>query len=244
MTMSSFCAMPRIGHLDRLKRIVGYLCKFKHYKTRFRVGEPDYTMIQDSTEGWDYTVYKDAKEILPDDAPPPKGNRVTITSYFDANLMHDMLTGKACTGILHLFNGTPIEAFSKKQATVETATYGSEFCAARTCMEQIVELRNYLRYLGVPIHEKTFVFGDNAAMIDSARLPFSKLHKRHHILTYHHVRNIIASGIISLSHLRSSHNPSNIMSKHYSYSSAKQLLGILFNTVGDPFRRIKWDLGK
>lgn len=119
-----------------------------------------------------------------------------------------------------------------------------KFCAAKTCMEQIVELRNYLRYLGVPIHEKTFVFGDNAAMIDSARLPFSKLHKRHHILTYHHVRNIIASGIISLSHLRSSHNPSNIMSKHYSYSSAKQLLGILFNTVGDPFRRIKWDLGK
>ena len=109
--MSSFCAMPRIGHLDRLKRIVGYLCKFKHYKTRFRVGEPDYTMIQDSTEGWDYTVYKDAKEIVPDDAPPPKGKRVTITSYFDANLMHDMLTGKACTGILHLFNGTPIEAF-------------------------------------------------------------------------------------------------------------------------------------
>ena len=122
MKMSSFRAMPRIGHLDRLKRIVGYLCKFKHYKTCFRVGERDYTMIQDTTESWDYTVYKDAKEIVPDDAPPPKGKRVTITSYFDANLMHDMLTGKACTGILHLFNGTPIEAFSKKQATVETAT--------------------------------------------------------------------------------------------------------------------------
>ena len=139
-------------------------------------------------------------------------------------------------GILHLFNGTPIEAFSKKQATVETTTYGSEFCAARTCMEQIAELRNYLKYLGLPIHEKTFVFDDNAAMVDSMRLPFSKLHKRYHILTYHNVRSIIARGIISLSHLRSNHNQSDIMSKHYSYSSVKPLLGILFDTIGNPFR--------
>ena len=129
------------------------------------------------------------------------------------------------------------------QATVETATYRSEFCAARTCMEQIVELRNYLRYLGVPIHEKTFVFGDKTAMIDSARLPFSKLHKGHHILTYHYVRSIIASGIISLSHLKSSHNPLDIISKHYSYSSNKSLLGILFDTVANPFRRLEWDIG-
>lgn len=209
MSMSSFHTMLRVGHLDRLKRIVGYLCKVKHYRTRFRPGEPDYMMIQDATESWDYTVYKDAKEIVSDDAPPPKGKRFTIMSYFDANLMHDMLSAKAYTGILHLFNGTPIEAFSKKQATVEMATCGSEFCAARTYMEKTVEHRNYLRYLRVSIHEKTFLFGDNKAMIDSARLPFSKLHKRHHIFAYHYVRSIIASGIISLSHLSSNHNPSD-----------------------------------
>ena len=142
MSMSSFCAMPRVGQLDRLKRIVGYLCKSKHYRTRFRPGEPDYTMIQDATESWDYTVHKDTNEIVLDDDPPPKGKRVTIISCLDANLMRDMLSGKPCTGIFHLFNGTPIEAFSKKQATVETTTYGSNFCAARTCMEQVVKLKN------------------------------------------------------------------------------------------------------
>ena len=55
-------------------------------------------MIQDATESWDYTVYKDAKVIIPDDALPPKGKRVTITNYFDANLMYGMLSGKACNG--------------------------------------------------------------------------------------------------------------------------------------------------
>ena len=38
-----------------------------------------------------------------------------------------------------------------KQATMETATYGSEFVAAKTATEQIMDIRQTLRYLGAPI---------------------------------------------------------------------------------------------
>ena len=41
--------------------------------------------------------------------------------------------------------------YSKRQATVENATYGSEFVAAKTATEQIVDIRQTLRNLGVPI---------------------------------------------------------------------------------------------
>jgi hypothetical protein len=68
--------------------------------------------------------------------------------------MHDINSGNSVTGILHLVNETPIDWYSKKQATVETATYGSEFVAARVCIEQIIDLRTTLRYLGVPIRDK------------------------------------------------------------------------------------------
>jgi hypothetical protein len=40
------------------------------------------------------------------------------------------------------FANSIIEWFSKKQANVETATYGSEFVAARICVEQIIDLGN------------------------------------------------------------------------------------------------------
>ena len=50
-------------------------------------------------------------------------------------LLHDVLTGRSVTACLHFVNATPIDWFSKKQATVETATYGAEFVAARTCVE-------------------------------------------------------------------------------------------------------------
>ena len=45
MTMSSFRSQPREGHLERLKRIIGYLSKFRHFKIRFQTDEPDFSLF-------------------------------------------------------------------------------------------------------------------------------------------------------------------------------------------------------
>jgi hypothetical protein len=82
--------------------------------------------------------------------------------------MHNIATGRSVTGILHLVNKSPIEWYSKKQATVETATYGSEFVTARVCVEQIIDLRNTLPFLGVLVREKRYMFGDNKSVVDSS----------------------------------------------------------------------------
>jgi hypothetical protein len=64
-----------------------------------------------------------------------------------------------------------------KQATAETATIGSEFVAARICVEQAIDFRNTLRYLGVPIRDNSFMFGDNKSVVDSSMQLHAKLHK-------------------------------------------------------------------
>jgi hypothetical protein len=120
------------------------------------------------------------QEIIPDDMPPPKGKSLIMSTFVDANLMHDMITGRSVTAIFHFLNKTPIEWYSKRQATVETATYGSEFVAARTATEQIMDMRNTLRYLGVPIMQKTYMFGDNKSVTISSTIPQSS-HRRQHI---------------------------------------------------------------
>jgi hypothetical protein len=120
----------------------------EHATICVRTKEPDYSVLSAQEFEWAHTVYGNVSEIIPNDALAPLGKYVTLTHYFDANLYHDMLTG-----ILHLMNKTPIEWYSKKQATVETATYGSEFIAARTCIDQIMDLRTSLRYLGVPVRD-------------------------------------------------------------------------------------------
>ena len=49
-----------------------------------------------------------------------------------------------------MLNKTPTDWMSKRQATVETATYGSEMVATCIAVDQIFEWRYMLRMLGVP----------------------------------------------------------------------------------------------
>jgi hypothetical protein len=157
------------------------------------------------------------KELIPDDMPKPLGKKVVTTTYVDANLYHDVLTGRAVTGVLHLLNGTPIEWYSKRQATVETATYGSEFVAARIATEQVIDLRTTLRYLGVPIRPVSYRFGDNQSVVTSSTIPHSALSKRHNALAYHRVREAIAAKILVFSFIEGSKNPADVLSKHSGY---------------------------
>ena len=233
MSMSSFRAAPRKGHLDRVKRIYGYLAKFDNAALRIRVNEPDYSQLQDPVYDWAYSVYGDGEELLPHKMPEPLGNYVTLTHYVDANLYHDMLTGKAVTGILHFANQTPIEWFSKKQSTVETATYGSEFVAARTCVEQCLDLRYTLRYLGVPLRGKSYMFGDNESVVNSSMHPHAKLHKRHTMLSFHRVRQAIAHKIVSFFHINGNINPADMVSKHWSHNDIWATLQPLMFWRGD-----------
>ena len=233
MTMSSFRAAPRVGQLERVKRIYAYLAKFQDATLRIRIGEPDYSDLPDPEYDWKYSVYGDSKEIIPTDAPEPKGRYVTTTSYVDANLMHCKATGKSVTGILHFVNQTPVEWYSKKAATVETATYGSEFVAARTCVEQIIDLRNTLRYLGVPLREKAFMFGDNQSVVNSSMEVHAKLHKRHTILSFHRVREAIASGIVRFHFIPGATNIADILSKHWVHAQVWPLLKTVLFWRGD-----------
>ena len=111
-----------------------------------------------------------------------------------------------------------IKSCYKRQATVENATYGSEFVVANPATEQIIEIRQTLRHLGVPIKSKSYMFGDNKSVVTSATIPHSLLSKRHNILSYHRVREAIAPKIISFYWCHSTKNNSDILSKHWDNS--------------------------
>ena len=193
----------------------------------------DYSNIPDKIADWFYTCYQGAAEEIPKDAPPPLGKHVRMTSYVDANLYHDYISGRSVTGIIHNFNKTPIDTFSKLQSTVETATFGSEYVAARTCTEHIMCLRNDLRYLGAPIRGRAMMFGDNESVVNTASMPHSKLNKRHNALSYHRTREAIAAGILRFYHVRGTDNPTDILSKHWTIASVWKVLKPLLFWQGD-----------
>ena len=67
----------------------------------------------------------------------------------------------------------------------KTATYGSEFTAARIVIDQIIEHCTMLHHLGVLVTKKTYMSGDNKSVVDSSSVLQSKLHKQHTALSYH-----------------------------------------------------------
>jgi hypothetical protein len=239
MTMSRFRASPRQGHLDRVKRMYGYLSKMRHGIIRIRTLQPDYSDIPVKMYDWEYTCYAGSKEEIPSNIPRPLGKEVVSTSFVDANLYHDLISGKSVTGILHLLNQTPVDWYSKLQGTVETATFGSEFVAARTATEQIIELRITLRYLGVPVKGSAFMFGDNETVVNSASIPHSRLHKRHNALSYHRVREAIAAKVLRFTHVRGNLNPADILSKHWAYPAIWPVLKPLLFWQGDTAQLMK-----
>ena len=194
--MSSFREQPRIGHLNRLKCMVGFLVKYRDFKIRFRVDEPDLSKISPIPPfEWKYTPYRNPKEDILKDSPVPQGKKIILTHYFDANLTHDILSGKSVTGVIHFWNKTPMDWYSKKQSTAKTATYGSEFLANRTCFEQAIDHHNYVQYLGAPLHDISLAWDDNESMINSSTNPDARLHKQHNILSFHLFRILLQHNI-------------------------------------------------
>ena len=144
--------------MDRLQRIYTYAIRTKDYAVRLRTDQPAYSFLPEQDFDWTYSVYGDVHEILPDGMPEPLGEGVVTTTTMDANLNHCLANGKSLTGCLHFVNKTPVDRYSKKQATVETATYGSEFVNAKTATEQIVDIRQTLSILGHPLVQNPFIW--------------------------------------------------------------------------------------
>ena len=75
--------------------------------------------------------YPDAEEAIPTNSPEPRGKPVQINCFVDADHAGNTITRRSQTGILIFLNMAPIYWFSKKQNTVETSTFLSEFVALK-----------------------------------------------------------------------------------------------------------------
>jgi hypothetical protein len=60
-------------------------------------------------------------------------------------------------------------------------------------VDQIIDLCTTRRNFGVPVNEKSFMFGDNQEVVNNSSIPHISLNKRHNALAYHRVREIIAA---------------------------------------------------
>ena len=112
-----------------------------------------------------------------------------------------------------MVNMAPIAWYSKKQGSIEGATFGSEFVALKTAMEANRALRYKLRMMGVPIDGPTYVYCDNMSVVHNTTSPESMLKKKSNSIAYHAVREAVAMGEILIAHIRTDDNIADVMTK-------------------------------
>jgi hypothetical protein len=129
LMMSQYQAEPREGHMEALYLIVHYLKKNPFRRIVFdpRTVKVDDNVFYDGATWVEF--YGNVVEEDPPGMPEPLGNPVTITCFVDANHATNQVTRRSHTGIIIFLNRAPTIAFSKRQNTCESSTYGSELVA-------------------------------------------------------------------------------------------------------------------
>jgi hypothetical protein len=154
--LSSHMAAPCTGHMEQVLHNFSYL---KNHLTSNLVFDPN-------TVAWDESMfkkydwmdfYRDAHEAIPPNAPPPRGNEVQLNAFVDDSHASNKVT---YTGILIYLNMAPIIWYSKKQNTVESSTFGSEFIAMLIGVEMLESLCYKIRMFSIPLEGAINVFCD------------------------------------------------------------------------------------
>ena len=211
--MSSFVAMPREGHLQQLYHMFAYLKS--HHNARL-VFDPSYPEVNDEDfpkKNWSMIYGESLKEDIPPNAPEPLGMEFVIRAYVDADHAGDKITRRSRTGLVVFLNSSPIYWLSKKQASVETSSFGSEFVAMKNSCEYLRGLRYKLRMMGIPVNNPVFIRGDNQSVLWNTTIPESTLKKKSNSIAYHFVREGAARDEWRTAYVKTDLNPSDIMTK-------------------------------
>ena len=190
--MTSCMALPCEGHLDELYHMFTYL-KAKHNSEM--VFDPTYPDIGDALflrENWKHAVCGDCEEELPANAMKTCGFGFIIRAFVDSDHAGDSVTRRLRTGFIVFCNNAPIYWTLKKQGSIETISFGSEFIAMKNCCEHLCELCYKLRMMGIPCNFPSFIFGDNKLVLTNLSNPFSMLKKKSSSIAYHFVQEGVA----------------------------------------------------
>ena len=212
--MSSHLALPREGHLQQVLHIFGYLKKYHNAELVFDPSDPVIDEALFERRDWASSEFGDhLTEEIPSNMPQPRGMGFVMSAMVDADHAADTTTRRSRTGFLVYLNNAPIYWMSKKQASIESSSFGSEFTAMKQCTEYIRGLRYKLRMMGIPINGPAFVYGDNQSVLANTTIPDSTLKKKSQSIAYHFVREGVARDEWRTAYVNTHENPADLLTK-------------------------------
>ena len=212
-SLSRFAANPKEGHLKRAVKILGYLKKYPSKGYLINPNDPEIELEYDEVTPDFGNQYADFKEDIDPRLPEARLKELPITIYTDANHGHDQVTGKSITGLLVLVGSTPVYWQLKRQASVQTATFGAEFISLKRAVEEAITIRYYLKSMGVKVTKPSIIYGDNMSAIKNTIEPGSPLKKKYLALSYHFCREHYSAGVVNIRKINTKENRADPFTK-------------------------------
>ena len=213
--MSSHLALPREGHLMQLFNIFAHLKKYHNTELVYDPSVPEVDKSRFEQKDWTSSEFGhlQGKEELPPNMPEPRGLGFTMRAKVDADHASDTVSRRSRTGFLVYLNCSLIHWFSKKQTSVESSSFGSEFIAMKQCCEYLRGLRYKLRMMGIPVKGPAYIEGDNQSVLANTTIPDSILKKKSQSIAYHFVREGSARDEWRTTYVNTHNNEADLLTK-------------------------------
>ena len=156
----------------------------------------------------------------------PASPAIELTSYADADFAN-VKDKRSVSGIVHTINSSPISWTSARQATVGLSACEAEYLAATCATQQTNWLRRLLHDLHAPPQQPTALHIDNQATIRVALKSVPTKRRKLIDIRHHYLHDHIAKKIITLHHIPSSANPSDLFTKPLGRLRFQELISAL-----------------
>jgi hypothetical protein len=213
--MSSHLALPREGHMHQVFHIFAYLKKYHNTELVF---DPSDQCIEEADfEKKDWTSsefgHVQGTEELPPNMPQPRGLGFTIRAKVDADHAGDTVTRRSQTDFLVYLNSALVCWNSRKQTSVESSSFGSEFVAMKQGCEYLRGLRYKLRMMGIPCENPVYIQGNNQSVLANTTIPNSTLKKKNQSIAYHFIREGAARDEWRTAYVNTHDNEADLLTK-------------------------------
>mmetsp|Transcript_28700 Transcript_28700/g.41073 ORF Transcript_28700/g.41073 Transcript_28700/m.41073 type:complete len:760 (+) Transcript_28700:1583-3862(+) len=174
-----FCSNPKQSHAEAVKRIGRYLLETRDKGLILHPNETTFECWVDASHAGEW-------------------NR--------ENAIDDPSTAKSRMGFVLMFAGCPLIWSSKLQTEIALSSTEAEYISLSAAMREVLPLLSLMkeaRNYGVPveigkvdIHCK--IFEDNSGALELAKVPKMRPRTKHLNIKYHHFRQHVQSGLLSL----------------------------------------------
>ena len=233
--LASHMAMPRRGHLNAALHVRAHL---KSQSNARMVFDPTYLDVYHQAfkrQDWVH-FYGDVREVIPTNAPEPRGKDVDLRLMVDSDHAGDKVRQHLQTGFYIFLNSALIAWISRCQPTIETSVFSAEFVAMKHGVETLRGIRYKLCMMGMPLDGPSYIYGDNMSVINNTQKPESVLKKKSNSICYHAIHEAVAMGEILTTHIATGENVADLATKVIMNRPKRDhLIGkLLFDICKDP----------